>query len=150
MRSTRGNLSNSNRACDPVNSYGTDDVKINNYQLTSSEDEDELSHLKPNLHQQKRQQQNKGSKKNGPSKKSHNITGGGELSGNGSNLNSHNFLLGAGQSEDATSPNGSENAYAEASLLPTVASTNLNRQDNRYNQCNVKYNFNVNIKLENL
>ena len=146
MRSTRGNRGNPNRARDPANGYEENDVKVNNYQLTSSEDEGELSQLKPNLHQQKRQQQHKNSKKNEANKKSHNISGGGELSGNGPNVNSHNYLLGAGPSEEATSPNGSENAYAEASLLPVMASGNLNRQDIRYNQGMVIITFNDTIR----
>ena len=148
MRSTRGNRGNPNRARDPANGYEENDVKVNNYQLTSSEDEGELSQLKPNLHQQKRQQQHKNSKKNEANKKSHKIVGGGELSGTGPNVSSHNFLLGAGPSEDATSPNGSENAYAEASLLPSMASGNLNRQEIRYNQGMLTVHFNAIIKLE--
>ena len=131
----RSNVNNPNRACDPVNNYGTDDVRMNNYQLhTSSEDEDELTQLKPNLHPQKRQQQHKNSKKSGPHKKSNNIGGAPESTAHGSDVNSHNYMLGGGQYEDTASPNGSENAYAEASLLPTSMSNQLNRQDIRYDQ----------------
>ena len=149
MRSTRGNIGNPNRARDPANGYGTGDVKTDNYQLSSSEDEGELSQLKHNLHHKKRHHQLISSNINEANKKSHKIIGGGELSGNGPNVNSHNFLLGAGPSEDATSPNESENAYAEASLLPSMGSGNLNRQDMRYNQGMPKFNFNavINSKL---
>lgn len=135
MRSVRSNVNNPNRVCDPVNNYGIDDVRVNNYQLhTSSEDEDELTQLKPNKQPQKRQQQHKNSKKTGVNKKSTNIGGAPESSGLGPDLNPHNFLLVGGQYEDAASPNGSENAYAEASLLPTSMSNHINRQDNRYDQ----------------
>ena len=142
MRSSRGKGNNPERVKDNVNQYSIDDVQRRaNYQMTSSDEEDELSQLKPNLHnhsqqqQQHTHQQHKSSKKNGSSKKNHEVGGGRGRgsSGNGSDINSHHLLLSAGQSEDAASPNGSDNTYAEASLLPHTSS-NMNEQDMRYNQ----------------
>ena len=131
----RGNVNNPDRGCDPANNYAIDNTRGNNFPLhTSSEDEDELTQLKPNLHPQKRQHQNKNSKKNGGSKKTGNIGGAQELNSNGTALNSHNFMFVGAQYEDTASPNESENAYAEASLLPTSMSNHMNRQDNRYDQ----------------
>ena len=152
----RSNVNNPNRVCDPVNIYGIEDARINNFQLhTSSEDEDELTQLKPNLHPQKRQQQHKNSKKPGTTKKSNNIGGALEASGgHAPDLNSRNFILGSVQYEDAASPNGSENAYAEASLIPASMSNHINRQDNRYDQGKCKNNLenigNTPFKTDNI
>ena len=114
------------------NNYAIDNPRVNNYAAnSSSEDEDELTQLKPNMQSHKLKQTNKNSKKVGSNKK--NYTNG-IFQEPGTDINSHHFIMNNGQYEDTLSPNESENTYAEASLLPTSMSNQINRQNNRYEQ----------------
>ena len=133
MRSVRNNANNGNRMGDPGgNNYAIDNTRVNNYTAnSSSEDEDELTQLKPNMQSQKLKQTNKNSKKCGSNKK--NYTNG-IFQEPGTDIGSHHFIMNNGQYEDTLSPNESENTYAEASLLPTSMSNQINRQNNRYEQ----------------
>ena len=135
MRSVRGNANQPKRVGEPVNNFGVDDATANKYQIhSSSEDEDELTQLKPNLQSHKhKQQQQKGSKKKG-SKKAYKNGIFQEPDSHVTNPNLQNYILSGGQYEDTLSPNEGENTYAEASLLPSSMLNPLNRQDNRYEQ----------------
>ena len=136
MRSVRSNTSNPNRMGDTGNNYVGDPTMINSYNVhSSSEDEDELTQLKPSVQPQKLKPQHKNSKKSGSSKKSFNSNRYQEADVHGPDVNSqHNFIMSNGQYQDTLSPNESENAYAEASLIPPSMSNPMNRQDNRYEQ----------------
>ena len=137
MRSVRNNTSNGNRMGDPGgNNYTNEGTRVNNYAVnSSSEDENELTQLKPNQHSQKVKQNNKNSKKVGSNKK--NYTNG-IFQDPQTDLNSHHFIMNNGQYEDTLSPNENENTYAEASLLPTSMANQMNRQSNRYEQGKLK------------
>ena len=134
MRSVRNNTTNGNRIGDPGgNNYNVENSRVNNFAAnSSSEDEDELTQLKPSQHSQKLKQTNKNSKKVG-SNKNKNYTNG-IFQEPGTDLSSHHFIMNNGQYEDTLSPNESENAYAEASLLPTSMANQLNHHNNRYEQ----------------
>ena len=136
MRSVRSNTNKANGMGDPGNNYCIDDgSRTTNYQVhSSSEDEDELTQLKPNIHSQKHKQSQKNPKKTASSKKSYNGSRFQESDSHGPDLKSQNFIIGNGQYEDTLSPNEGENAYAEASLIPNSMVNPVIRQDNRYEQ----------------
>ena len=136
MRPTRSNTNKANGMGEPANNYCVDEApRVTNYQVhSSSEDEDELTQLKPSLQSQKVKQSQKNSKKTAANKKNYNGNRFQESDSYGPELTSHNFIIGSGQYEDTLSPNEGENTYAEASLLPTSMANPLIRQDNRYEQ----------------
>ena len=131
MRSIRNNANNLQRP--------GEDGKANTFQEhTSSEDEDELTQLKPNIQQSQKplKQQNKSSKKSNSNKHKHYKNGiFQDPNGHGLDMNSHNYILNGGQQyEDTLSPNGSDNMYAEASLLPSSMTNPLSQKEHRYEQ----------------